>query len=361
MKQWAIAALVALMPVVAFCEDKPYIYISAPYVGQVNKPFQIQVSLVPPSKEPVTIELESKHSISYSVKRFQLTGSQVQLVLATIKSNPRSGLEIIYAFGDNEYQSGWGVVDVGFDGRLKSNWSEPLTRDRPTTLSLAILDKEGKPIPFESDLELTLDSADGILNPGGDQTPTKMTVPGFSRSTPQFQIKPRSALGGNVHLSAVLTVPNYSHVLAQEQFVFAAQPAWWVPVLLAIFGGLLHATYKIVRMTLPTRKALYTSIAIVATSCVAAFIGYLFADFDLLGLKLDPNVLRTYPIVGFLFSYFGIEGLLSNKFANLGTQTVQPQPSTGAAAGQTAGEDAEAKKQRGSKDGDDKAMAQTAG
>ena len=51
-----------------------------------------------------------------------------------------------------------------------------------------------------------------------------------------------------------------------------------------------------------------------AASIIGGIIAYLFAGYDLLGLKLDPNVLKTYPLLGFIFSYAGIEILLAKKF-----------------------------------------------
>jgi hypothetical protein len=212
---------------------------------------------------------------------------------------------------------------------------------------LAIVDKDGRPIPFEGDLDLNLETADGKLNEIDEAKPITLTVPPGSRETPQFKLKPRSALGGNVHLTATLTVSAYSHVLTQEQFVFPARPAWWIPVLLAISGGLLHAIYKIVRMPLPTHRAdmLYRSIVILVTSCIAGFLGYLFADFDLLGLKLDPNVLRTYPLLGFLFSYLGIEGLLSDKLSHITTRPADAFTSNGTEANRTSNDDARPKEE----------------
>ncbi len=294
--------------------DQPRIAITHPYVAILNQSFNVDFSLVPApdSNEPVTVKLDPNPYVRYSQSRFQLRGQEHKILTATIVSKPTSGLVWLYARGMPGYEAGdWAVVDVGFDGHLKSTWSETLGYDEPTTLSLTIVDNEGKPILFEGGLEVKLDSADGVLDK------KTITVPSASRSTSQFQLRPESRLGGNVHLTAVLAAPNYDHILAQEQFSFPAKPAWWIPILLAIGGGLLHAAYKIARLSLPAglRQAMLILLGVVATSCISAFIGYIFAGFDLLGLKLDPNVLRTYPIVGFLFSYLGMEGILSGKFS----------------------------------------------
>ena len=47
------------------------------------------------------------------------------------------------------------------------------------------------------------------------------------------------------------------------------------------------------------------------------------ANLDFLGRELDPSVLRTYVLVGFLFSYFGLEVLLSGRLSG---STSSPKP-----------------------------------
>jgi hypothetical protein len=100
--------------------------------------------------------------------------------------------------------------------------------------------------------------------------------------------------------------------LSQENFALVAQPAWWLPLVLAIAGGALHAVYKVSRLP---RFTFWGAVAIFLASAVSGCVGYLVANFDLFGLKFDPSVLRTYPLIGFLFSYFGIEVLLSKTFS----------------------------------------------
>jgi len=43
-------------------------------------------------------------------------------------------------------------------------------------------------------------------------------------------------------------------------------------------------------------------------------LAYLTANLDLFGVKLDPNILRTYPLLGFLFAYIGIDQLFAKRF-----------------------------------------------
>ena len=329
-----LLSLIGLVPTPAVCDEGPHaIVINTPYVARINEPITIQIEIVPPPQDPVSVKMTSfTAGVQISETDFKLKGAQKKFLTVTFKNAPPSGLGYILAHAEG-YDAGWAAFDLGFDGHLKPTWTEPLSSDTATTMSLDIVDRDGKPIPFEGDLQLTLDTTDGILNGGKGPTPLTLTVASGSRATPQFRLQPRFARGGNVHLTAVLTVYGYQHVLAQNQFVFPAQPASWLLVLLALLGGFVHAIYKLVR-TPTERKTLQLVVATAATSLTAAFLGYLFADYDLLGLKLDPNLLRTYPIVGFLFSYLGIDAIVSHKLSPSGDGTVQtgPPDSTGTTA-----------------------------
>ena len=51
----------------------------------------------------------------------------------------------------------------------------------------------------------------------------------------------------------------------------------------------------------------------IVTAIVVGLLAYLTANLDLLGLKLDPNVLGTYPLLGFLFAYIGIDKVFAGR------------------------------------------------
>ena len=72
----------------------------------------------------------------------------------------------------------------------------------------------------------------------------------------------------------------------------------------------MHALYKFAKIK-DLRMAQVWRILV--TSAIAGAVAYLVAHEDILGLKLNPGVLRTYPLLGFLFSYLGFEAL-AGKF-----------------------------------------------
>jgi hypothetical protein len=191
---------------------------------------------------------------------------------------------------------------------LKLSNNDKLSYEPATTVSFLVVDSDGKPLPAEAALDLRVESADGELHSGGKSGDLTLSIAPGATISPQIQIKPTSKIGGAVHLNTTLLVNDGA--VAQESLMLPALPAWWLPLVLAIGGGIIHAGYKISRMAPFSRGG---ALVILVTSAIAGFVGYLVASFDVFGLKLDPKVLRTYPLIGFLFSYFGIEVLLADK------------------------------------------------
>jgi hypothetical protein len=94
----------------------------------------------------------------------------------------------------------------------------------------------------------------------------------------------------------------------------------WLPVVLALGGGLLYGIYKALDYThWPPMHRLLAIGTLLGTSTIAGFVGYLIADLDLLGLKLDPNLLRTYPLLGFAVAYIGVDTLVIKRLSPPGS------------------------------------------
>jgi hypothetical protein len=167
---------------------------------------------------------------------------------------------------------------------------------------------------------MDLQSADADLSESTTQpegmskssTPISLEVPVGSTASRPFSIRSHNRKGGPVHLLA--TLKKDDAVLAQNVFSLDTEPVWWLPIFLAIGGAVLYGFYHDLEETdskAHSRRALVTRLS---ATVLAGAIAYLFADFDLLGLKLDPHLLRTYPLLGFLFSFLGIDILVSKRF-----------------------------------------------
>lgn len=305
-----------IAPVVAFCEDGPkYIELTGPPAATIGDEFQVDVTVVPKPLTPVKIFME-QGTITYDKGSFTIKPGQHEILIAKAVSS-RDGLGWLHARAEG-YDDQYLAINLGFSGRLKLDSSDRLPFGRGTTLTLSIVDKDGKPFPLlPSNLSLQLDSQDAPLNRDSKWV-SSLDIPLNSgdRISPQFQIQPTSRVGGPVHLKASLLVHSgMDIVLEQEAFTLNSEPVTWLPILLSVSGGLMYGIYRIASgVDLGSTNQAWKGVGLLVTTCVAGFVGYLIANLDLLGLKLDPNLLRTYPLIGFLVAYIGFDTLLSKKF-----------------------------------------------
>ena len=84
---------------------------------------------------------------------------------------------------------------------------------------------------------------------------------------------------------------------------------------MAILGGVLHGSYKLLKDS-PNRKGsvprflLNTGLPQVLTGAFAGMLAYLLVNWGILGIKVDTTTLQGFVILGFLFSYVGIDLIL---------------------------------------------------
>lgn len=298
-----------------------------PYRASLNNWFTLPVVVTVndakvPHPESIHVKTDSSDSISYRPAEFDVNVGKPEFIKVKV-SKSESGIAaiILYATEVNNVGCNY-VLDVGFQGHLKLSGTPTLSYSEPTALTLAIVDANDKPLPLDAQLYVQLQAANAQLSDGVTLDPNSkelhwsenlvLPVKPGSRSTPQFRIRATNTRGGTVNLATSFSIsPDSWAVLAQENFSFSANPAWWLPIVLAIAGSMLYGAYSFVQAP----KAGWRNISLhFAASIIGGIIAYLFAGFDLLGLKLDPNVLKTYPLLGFIFSYAGIEILLSKRF-----------------------------------------------
>jgi hypothetical protein len=268
--------------------------------------------------DPINITTDDGDNVSYKPSTFELKPGKRKLVKVKINKSG-AGIVPIALFAEEEYYPYKTELEVGFQGHLKLPNSVPLSYGDPAAVNISIVDGNDKSLSVDAPLEMDIQAVDALLSDGLAPQGSayvwanhiRLPIHPGARSSPQFQIKSTNIQGGSVHLLATLNLQFEGPVVAQDSFSLNVNPALWLPILLAICGSLLYGAYSFVQVT----KTRWQDISLqIATSIIGGIIAYLFANFDLLGIKLDPNVLKTYPLLGFLFSYIGIEVLLSKRF-----------------------------------------------
>lgn len=307
----------------------PWVKCEWPYATELNQVFTISCSLQDPSADTkvVHVEAETDQRVKYDPPKFDLKPGKVQLVKVTV-SRSRSGVASLELHPDGLDTVDM-TVEVGFQGHLKLVPNVTISSDSPTTAVVTIVDDNGKPMAVDIKLLLNVQAVGASLRwgqngeseeTGWNETLSPKTLNPRASVSPQFQIRPSGKLGGTIQLLANIQLPDGGAMLAQESFLIPVQPARPWPIIFAAGGSLLFWLYRF----LQAPKGGWAVVFQIMAALFGGVIAYLFAGFDLLGLKLDPNVLKTYAIFGFLFGYVGIEVLLANRFKPGSTGTAPP-------------------------------------
>ncbi len=288
---------------------QPRISLSVPWTAKVGDTFLLPVSLVPSSQTPVRVEFDTDN-IDYGVNsNITIEPGQTKSIVVKIKRARADGLAWVHAFADR-YPDAWAEINVGFVGHLRLNALSSLPYGVPSTLTLSLVDKDGKLFASSSELDIKIESADVMIQGAKDNHTLELPLPANATVSPQFQVIPQKVRGGDVHLNTTLLVSGA--VIDSQSITVQTDPVMWLPIVLAVSGGLIFGIYKILDFQkLPHHRKGLAVTAIIVTSILAGVLGYLIADLDLLGIKLDPAVLRSYPLLGFLVAYIGIDPLMN--------------------------------------------------
>jgi hypothetical protein len=278
----------------------------------LGEPFSVEVYCEPAAKVPVIVSIEAEQAKLSEKKVTVLPGQNKRITVTFAHSDTGVGRVTASTASYSNWEI---VVDLGYRGNLKLSSTENLPYGVSTPLLILFVDSDGKPFrAWESSQKLVVEASNLELASSGCQPGNKENsilecdIPSGSTQSPLFEVKPKSWVGGHVELSTRLQI--FSSPYSQQNFALRSEPATWLPLVLAISGGILTAVYKISRLTQPgSRKSI---VYILITCIVASFVGYLIGSFDVFGLKLDSTVLRSYVLIGFLFSYFGFEVFLAD-------------------------------------------------
>lgn len=292
----------------------PHLAMTVPYAAtKVGESFQVRLSIDPPVQKTVRATFESNKNFSFEHRTVEIRPGSKPSVTVKVMGAGADGLPYLNVFSDG-YGDAELPVNVGFLGHIKMSSTRPLPYEGWSTITLALVDKDGKSFSTEKPLEVLVQSTDAALRMGGEQSGLiKLPLLRNANVTQPFQVRPLKLQGGDIHLNATLTteaIPGFS--LDTQYLSLQADPAWWLPLVLAIGGGLMYGIYKALNTAeWPKERVAYAIGAALLTSALAGLFGYLIASLDLLGLKLDPNSLRSYPLLGFLVAYIGVDPFVS--------------------------------------------------
>lgn len=310
-----------------------YIALHVPEEITPEKAFNLDVELVPTTpRAPQTarVYLGPTRRVVYEPSSAVVTSGN-RTTIEVVVHQTGSGLTEISAAAE-----GWSplrmTVNTGFRGKLRPSLGKSLQGGRTHAFTLGIVDSLDKPMQVDAPVTVTL-SVNGAWLRSESTTPVwrrkiiLLIEQGLSTSE-LVEIKPASRTGSTAHLMTVLKI-NDDAVLSDQVFEIAILPAWWVPLALAILGGLLGGLYVTVRKFAKTRRAFgpftwRVAVPTIASGLAAGVLAYLSASFNVVGIQVDPAALEGYVFLGVFFAYVGVDTVLEGLRQD-GTKGQQPK------------------------------------
>ena len=261
----------------------------------------------------VKVFTENTAALQYEFEEFELEPNMRQKVTATIRT-AESGLARLHC-----YAHGWDpidqTIDTGFSAKLKTNLGEAIESRTVKSLALSFVDRDGNPIKLDAPATLWLRGSKVkflSLNPVGWTDVVAFQLgPGSSKLA--VDIKPTTFSADTGLITAVLNTPQGA--LYDDNIYVSIAPPWYAPLTMAILGGLLYSAAQFLRRLASKRKPMLRSVLLsgilsLVAGALAGVVAYLLATWNVLGIRIDPNSLKGFVVLGFLFSYLGIDAVM---------------------------------------------------
>jgi hypothetical protein len=282
-----------------------------------SQPFDFYVWVKPRNREfdgTVKVFMDNNPKVKYEPSEFMLKVGERRQVRATIIAT-NCGLAVIGAHADNWHDLDI-TVNAGFSAKLKANLADPVESGDQKSFSISLIDKDSKPVQLDVEARLIIQASKILLR---DQTNNRwvekveVKLP-LGTSSTAVDIRPNTWSSDTGMITAELR--SYRDFpVHSESFYLPILPPWYVPLLMAMLGGLLYSTTQILKK-FSRRKAtgfrflLNKVLPGLLPGLVAGTIAYLLASWGILGIKVDTTSLKGFVILGFLFSYVGVDLVL---------------------------------------------------
>jgi hypothetical protein len=319
-----LAGCIGLLSVNAVVADERIgeLITALPVEVEKDKPFDFYVRLKPYASdfnEAVDVQLQQNPNVLYDQRSFLLKPGEAHKVIATVKKS-NSGLAVIVVFAEN-----WVPIDVsiyvgGAPLMLVAKVEQPVESYRRKPFLVGFTDDTGKPVKLEGDASLLLEGTNIrlCLNDSSD-CGAKVVLPLKKEvyDSKAIQLKANSWSADSGMVTMTLTTPSGFYNVASGTFSVAIVPAWWILAIMGMLGGLTYSMIQFLRTSLQSRRKHSRAVWIKNLS-IAVFAGiapgalaYPLAAWNVLGIKTDTTSLRGFFILGLLFAYAGMDGLLA--------------------------------------------------
>jgi len=297
---------------------------------EINQPFKIDVWIKPLGNNvdgAATIYMEQTNSVTYDPPKFTIKLGERKTIEARILKS-RAGLAEITATGDD-----WGpieaTVDAGFLPILKANLPDVIEGGSERAFDLSFVDSRAKLVPLDAPVKLSLHASNAKMRLASTEPWTEaidFQIERGASSTPPINIVFESYFRKAGLLTAAIKM-NEDYTILNDTFHLEILPRWWVALLMSILGGLLNWFYETTKHWLKAggrTKHRHKPLASFVVASISGVIGYFLASTNVVGIKLDTTSLRAFVIIGFLFSYVGVDLVLKRGLQWTGENPHEP-------------------------------------
>jgi hypothetical protein len=292
-------------------DDVPEVRIDAPWRVPLGVPFRMSVTYYVPSDDkgapPQTaVSADDTGEITYEPSDFVLKANETKDVRVTVNSTTSGLAELMVT--DDCCEDPRLSIETGFRGRVAWDAGQALESQTSQWATLSILDPSDRPLALDAPVSLDVKVSGALIRLPGENTwhhELPVHLPHGSSGSPTFEILPQPLFSteGTVQVRGFLN--DESFVLFDSSLRFKILPPWWIRLGVTVLGAILYSLYPLIqKSTGPLRLA-------VAKAILAGAFGGLFAwalaDWNVLGIKTDPEHLTGYFVLGLLTAYAGVE------------------------------------------------------
>jgi hypothetical protein len=299
--------------------------IDVPENVDVGTPFNMDIWIDfddPSYSGSVKVFMEQTDKVQYDPRVFESKPNERTTVKVTVVKAP-SGLALIRASGsglDDLVEP----LDANFSVKLKpNNLDQTLVSGAVANINFDFVNGKGEPVALDARVKLSLQSAN--LSFRSKQTDpwtdtVEIDVPQNYTSSPAVQVKPRWLWSpSNALLGVSARIANesnsYTFVVHNENVKFNVVPRWWLPLVVAILGGIIFSLYQAAQDWIKSsdskaRRIAPILITRILPGVIAGALAYFLVNMNILGIKIDTTALQGFLVLGFLFAYVGIDTIL---------------------------------------------------
>jgi hypothetical protein len=284
-----------------------------PNTVQMNKPFTLDVWFEPSNRfsgRDATIFMEQTDAIAYEPRVFTLRPRERKTVKAVI-INSRSGLAQVWA-SSAQLQNLSVTINVQFAARVKANFKKQFEAGSVQPLSFDFVDALERPIPLDAPVKVIIQASSAKLRQAGSEkqwtTLLELPLEQGASSTALLELKTDPfQLGGGVLLIESRT--NGHLVLRNDRFDFDVLPHPALPIFMMCLGGLLNATYRLMKQKSLMRDSRKMAVTL-GSGVLAGLFSFILMNWQVLGIKVDATSLRAFLLIGFLVAHLGLDAVL---------------------------------------------------